>query len=88
MCKVRVLGFVWIGLLLISLHTGMMLPKFVLQAVCKLLIPCPTITVFEYKFVVLRSSVSDTAWISSAEFHQCLMIHNFPVAVAGSYEQN
>jgi len=52
----------------------------------KLFIPYPT--EFEYKFVVLRSSVSDTAWIISAEFHQCLMIHNFSVAVAGSYGQN
>lgn len=54
----------------------------------KLLIPCPTVIMFEYKFVVLRSSVSDTAWISSAEFHQCLVIHNFSVGVAGNYGQN
>jgi hypothetical protein len=53
-----------------------------------LLIPRLTIIMFEYKFVVLRSRVSDTAWIISAEFHQCLMIHNFSVAVAGSYGHN
>jgi len=53
----------------------------------KLLIPSPNIILSEYKFVVSRSSVSDTAWISSAEFHQCLVIHNFSVAVAGCYEQ-
>lgn len=53
-----------------------------------LLIPCPTIIMFEYKFVVLRRRVSDTAWIISAEFHQCLVNHNFSVAVAGSSRHN
>jgi hypothetical protein len=72
---------------MIGLHSGMMLPKFVLQAVwnsINFLFPVPLFIMFEYKFVVLRSSVSDTAWISSAEFHQCLVIQNFSVAVAGS----
>jgi hypothetical protein len=54
----------------------------------KLFIPCPTIILFEYKFVVFRSIVPYIAWISSNEFHQCLMIHNFSVAEAGSYGQN
>ena len=55
---------------------------------CKMLIPSPTIIVFEYKYVVLRSSVSDTAWISPAEFLQCLVIYNFSVVVAGNFGQN
>jgi hypothetical protein len=53
-----------------------------------LLIPHPTVIMFECKFVVLRSRVSDTASIISVEFYQCLLIHNFSVAVAGSSGHN
>jgi hypothetical protein len=66
----------------------MFVPNPLFMALYKSFIPCPSIILFEYKFVVLRSSVSGTAWNSSAEFYQCLVIHNFSVEVAGSYEQN